>query len=112
MKFIISSEHFLNTIQPLVSIINTNPALPIVENILIELNANTLTVKATDLETTIINTTKVESQDNDSIAINAIQRLDTICITCHHLNAGVSLPRLFCMPLVCTTSRGPWTAGF
>ncbi len=71
MKFIISSEHFLNTIQPLVSIINTNPALPIVENILIELNANTLTVKATDLETTIVNTTQVESESNDSIAVNS-----------------------------------------
>ena len=37
MKFIISSENFLRTIQPLIGLIINNPALPIIENILIEL---------------------------------------------------------------------------
>jgi len=71
MKFIISSEIFLKTIQPLIGIIVNNPALPIIENILIELQDNSLSVKATDLETTIINTIKVESDSNASIAVNA-----------------------------------------
>ena len=71
MKFIISSENFLKTIQPLIGIIVNNPALPIIENILIEVQDNSLSVKATDLETTIINTIQVESDSNASIAVNA-----------------------------------------
>ena len=71
MKFIISSEVLLKTIQPLIGIIVNNPALPIIENILIELKGSTLSAKATDLETTIINTTNVESESDASIAVNA-----------------------------------------
>ena len=71
MNFIISSESLLKIIQPVIGIIVNNPALPIIENILLELNDGTLYVKATDLETTIINSTQVESKSNSSIAINA-----------------------------------------
>tara|TARA_B100001250_G_scaffold296735_1_gene258265 strand:+ start:1716 stop:2840 length:1125 start_codon:yes stop_codon:yes gene_type:complete len=71
MKFIISSENFLRTIQPLMGLIVNNPALPIIENILIETNGNQLSVKATDLETTIVNETEIESDSSESIAVNA-----------------------------------------
>ena len=71
MKFIISSEKFLKTIQPLMGIIVNNPALPIIENLLLEVNGNQLNVKATDLDNTIINCTNIESESNDSIAVNA-----------------------------------------
>ena len=78
MKFIISSEQLLNTIQPLIGIVGSNPALPIIENLLLEINNNILYVKATDLETTIINSSNVESETNDSIAVNAKLLLDTL----------------------------------
>ena len=78
MKFIISSEVLLKTIQPIIGIIVNNPALPIIENILIELKDNTLSAKATDLETTIINTANVESESNASIAVNAKLLLETL----------------------------------
>ena len=78
MKFIISSEVLLQTIQPLIGIIVNNPALPIIENILIDLKNNTLSAKATDLETTIINTTQVESESDASIAVNAKLLLETL----------------------------------
>ena len=71
MKFIISSENFLRTIQPLMGLIVNNPALPIIENILIETTGNKLSVKATDLETTIVNETNIESDSSESIAVNA-----------------------------------------
>ncbi len=71
MKFIISSEKFAKTIQPLLGIVINNPALPIIENLLIEVRENTLSAKATDLETTIINSTSVEADSEASIAINA-----------------------------------------
>ena len=78
MKFIISSEQLLNTIQPLIGIVGSNPALPIIENLLLEINNSHLHVKATDLETTIINSTPVESDSNNSIAVNAKLLLDTL----------------------------------
>ena len=71
MKFIISSNSFLKTIQPLMGIIINNPALPIIENFLLETNGDKLSVKATDLETTIINEVNIESNSNESIAVNA-----------------------------------------
>tara|TARA_B100001250_G_scaffold413634_1_gene448427 strand:- start:64 stop:1191 length:1128 start_codon:yes stop_codon:yes gene_type:complete len=71
MKFIISSDNFLKTIQPLMGVIVNNPALPIIENFLLETNGEKLSVKATDLETTIINETKIESDSDESIAVNA-----------------------------------------
>jgi len=78
MKFIISSTKLLKTIQPVIGVVGNNPALPIIENLLLELHDDNLSVKATDLETTIVNTTKVERQDNDSIAINAKLLLETL----------------------------------
>jgi len=71
MKFIISSNNFLKTIQPLMGVIVNNPALPIIENFLLETDGEKLSIKATDLETTIINETKIESDGNESIAVNA-----------------------------------------
>ena len=71
MKFIISSNNFLKTIQPLMGVIVNNPALPIIENFLLETNGDKLSIKATDLETTIINETQIESDSNESIAVNA-----------------------------------------
>jgi len=78
MKFIISSEIFLKTIQPLMGVIVNNPALPIIENLLIEVEQDILNVKATDLETTIINQTKIESESNASIAVNAKLLAETL----------------------------------
>ena len=78
MKFIISSTQLLKTIQPLTSIVINNPALPIIENLLLELNNNKLCITATDLETTIINNTSVESESNEAIAVNAKLLLETL----------------------------------
>jgi len=78
MKFIISSSKLLDTINPLIGVVGSNPALPIIENILLEINNNQLTVKATDLETTIMNETDVESDVNGSIAISAKLFLETL----------------------------------
>ena len=78
MKFIISSDNLLKTIQPVIGVVSNNPALPIIENILIEINKNSLSVKATDLQTTIINKTNIESDSVGSIAVNAKLLLDTL----------------------------------
>ena len=78
MKFITSSENLLKTIQPLIGIIGNNSTLPIVENILLQVDKTVLRVKATDLQTTIINTTSIESESHESIAVNAKLLLETL----------------------------------
>ena len=78
MKFIISSDNLLKTIQPLIDVVNNNPTLPIIENILIDINKNSLSAKATVLQTTIINKTNIESESIGSIAVNAKLLLETL----------------------------------
>tara|TARA_B110000444_G_scaffold101632_1_gene96014 strand:+ start:852 stop:1976 length:1125 start_codon:yes stop_codon:yes gene_type:complete len=78
MKFIISSTDFLKSIQSLIGIVINNPALPIIENVLLEISPNNLNIKATDLETTIITRIKIESKSTQSLAINAKLLLDTL----------------------------------
>ena len=78
MKFITSSTKLFKAIQPLASIVGNNPALPIIENLLFEIQNNQLRITATDLETTVINNTEVESQSEDAIAVNAKLLLETL----------------------------------
>ncbi|MBT7242956.1 MAG: DNA polymerase III subunit beta, partial [Flavobacteriaceae bacterium] len=53
MKFIVSSSYLLRQLQVLGGIINSNNTLPILDNFLFQLDQNSLTVSASDLETTI-----------------------------------------------------------
>lgn len=78
MKFIISSSEFLKSMQSVIGIVINNPALPIIENVLLEVSPNNLNIKATDLETTIIIRTEIESDSTQSIAINAKLLIDTL----------------------------------
>lgn len=78
MKFIVSSSYLLKELQVLGGIINNNNTLPILDNFLFELNANTLKVSASDLETTISSTLEVDSSENGSVCIPARLLLDTL----------------------------------
>tara|TARA_R110000765_G_scaffold52810_4_gene106140 strand:+ start:506 stop:1579 length:1074 start_codon:yes stop_codon:yes gene_type:complete len=59
-------------------VINNSNTLPILDNFLFELDGNSLKVSASDLETTMISTLEVESQDSGSIAVPAKLLLDTL----------------------------------
>ena len=78
MKFIVSSSQLLKQLQILGGVINTNNTLPILDNFLFELDKKTLTIVASDLETTMISTIEVESDSAGSIAISARLLLDTL----------------------------------
>jgi DNA polymerase-3 subunit beta len=71
MNFIVSSTYLLKQLQVLGSVINTNNALPILDNFLFELNENELKVSASDLETTMSATLSIDSSSKGSIAIPA-----------------------------------------
>lgn len=78
MKFIVSSESLLKELQILGGIINNTNTLPILDNFLFHLNGSQLILTASDLETTMSATIKVESQDSGMIALPARLILDTL----------------------------------
>ncbi len=78
MKFIVSSSYLLKQLQVLGGIINTNNTLPILDNFLFNLDGNSLTVSASDLETTISSKLDVESSAKGNVCIPARLLLDTL----------------------------------
>lgn len=78
MKFIVSSAALLKELQMLGGVINNTNTLPILDNFLFEVNGNTLTLTASDLETTFSTRLNVESQGNSTIALPARLLLDTL----------------------------------
>jgi len=78
MKFIVSSTHLLKQLQVLGGVINNSNTLPILDNFLFELNNSSLTVSASDLETTMSSVIDVESDSDGSIALPARLLLDTL----------------------------------
>lgn len=78
MKFIVSSTYLLKQLQVLGGVINNSNTLPILDNFLFNLNNSTLTVSASDLETTMSATLEVDSNSSGSVAIPAKLLLDTL----------------------------------
>ena len=78
MKFIVSSSYLLKQLQVLGGVINNSNTLPILDNFLFELDGNSLTVSASDLETTMMATLEVESENQGMIALPARLLLDTL----------------------------------
>lgn len=78
MKFIVSSSYLLKQLQVLGGIINNNNTLPILDNFLFDLDGKSLTVSASDLETTISSVLEVESNEQGMVCIPARLLLDTL----------------------------------
>jgi DNA polymerase-3 subunit beta len=78
MKFIVSSSYLLKQLQVLGGIINNNNTLPILDNFLFDLDNKSLTVSASDLETTISSKLEVESNESGTVCIPARLLLDTL----------------------------------
>jgi DNA polymerase III subunit beta len=78
MKFIISSTALLKQLQAISGVLNTNNPLPILDNFLFEIKDGTLTVSASDLETTMISKMPVEAKEEGKIAVPAKILVDTL----------------------------------
>lgn len=78
MKFIVSSSALLKQLQSINGVIASNPVVPILENFLFEINEGTLTITASDLETSMITEMHVEAKENGRIAAPARILLDTL----------------------------------
>lgn len=78
MKFIVSSSSLLKQLQMLNGVLNTSNTLPILDNFLFEVDKGTLTISASDLETTITTHLTVESKDSGNVAVPARLLIDTL----------------------------------
>lgn len=72
MRFIVSSQNLLRSLQSISGVLNSSNTLPILDDFLVELSGNSLKVTASDLETTmsvVVEATLAE--DEGSVAIPA-----------------------------------------
>ena len=67
MKFIINSQLFAKHLQALSGVLTTNNNVPIISCFHFNLEGKTLTVKATDLETTIMATMELDEANADNL---------------------------------------------
>ncbi len=78
MKFIVNSSYLLKQLSNINGVITTNPVVPILENFLFEIDKTSLTVTASDLQTSMITEITIESKEKGSIAVPARILLDTL----------------------------------
>ena len=78
MNFIVSSTTLLRHLQSISGVLNTSNNLPILDNFLFEIENGQLKVSASDLETTMITTLEVQSEENGKVAVPAKMLLDML----------------------------------
>ncbi len=88
MKFNISVENFVNYLSKLSQVIPVRSTLPILDNILFELEGNELKMHATDLENFIRAKVTVSGKEDGSCAIPAKKLLDLSRLLLSKFNGG------------------------
>jgi len=79
MKFVTSSTVLLSHLQAISRVINSKNSLPILDNFLLNLQGNVLTMTASDTETTLITTLETdESTGSGKVAVASKLLLDTL----------------------------------
>jgi len=78
MKFLVASNILLKQLSAINGVVASNPILPILENILVELEGNQLKLTASDLQTVMTTSLDVEGSENGAIALPAKLLLETL----------------------------------
>ena len=79
MKFTVSSSLLLSRLQMVGKVISSKNTMAILDNFLLQVNGNTLTITATDLETTLTTTLEIDNQEGDiTIALPAKLLMDSL----------------------------------
>lgn len=78
MRFIVSTSTLLKQLQAVNGASSSSTVLPILENFLFEIKDGTLTVSATDLQTSMTTSLAVESKEDGKIAIPSKILLETL----------------------------------
>ena len=92
MKFSVSSSDLLSKLSLEIGAISSNPVLPILEDFLFKAEGETLTIAATNLETTIITSLPVNVEEGGQIAIPAKIAPRTNCTGIINSNGGILSP--------------------
>lgn len=78
MNFVVSSSSLLKHLQTISGVLTTSNTLPILDNFLFEISDGSLTVSASDLETTMRTTFEVEAKDAGKVCMPAKLLLDIL----------------------------------
>ncbi len=78
MNFIVSSSYLLKNLNAISGVITSNPVVPILENVLFEIESGNLLITASDLQTSVMVELQVESKEDGSIAIPAKILIETL----------------------------------
>src|SRR4051812_12626002 len=78
MNFVVSTTSFLKHLKMINGILNANNTIPIFDCFLLELNKDQLLITASDVETRVSISLKVESGGDGSIAIPAKTLVETM----------------------------------
>ncbi len=78
MNFIVSSTSLLKALQAVGGVLNSSNTLPILDNFLFEIGKNSLSIAASDLESTMSTQIEVQSKDEGSVAVPAKLLLDIL----------------------------------
>ncbi|MBP1637833.1 MAG: polymerase beta subunit [Bacteroidetes bacterium] len=79
MKFVVSSTELLSHLQAISRVINSKNSLQILDNFLLSLEGNVLTMTASDIETTLITSMEVQDvQGSGRVAVSNKLLLDTL----------------------------------
>ena len=79
MKFTVSSSLLLSRLQMVGKVISSKNTMAILDNFLLQVNGNTLTITASDLETTLTTSIEIDNQEGDiTIALPAKLLTDSL----------------------------------
>lgn len=78
MRFIVSTSTLLKHLQAVSGALSNSAVLPILENFLFEIKDASLTISATDLQTSMTTSLPVESKEGGKIAVPSKILLDTL----------------------------------
>ncbi|MEO5909387.1 MAG: DNA polymerase III subunit beta [Pelobium sp.] len=78
MRFIVSTSTLLKHLQAVSGALSNSAVLPILENFLFEIKDSSLTISATDLQTSMTTSVAVESKEGGKIAVPSKILLDTL----------------------------------
>ena len=78
MNFIVSSTYLLKNLNSIRGVITSNPVVPILENVLFEIQNGNLLITASDLQTSVLVELQVESKEDGSVAIPAKILIETL----------------------------------
>ena len=82
MKFVVSSTALLNVLQTSSKVVSNKNTLPILDNFLFDLKEGVLKITASDLETTLIGSLKVDNMEEEGlIAVPVKLMLDSLPTT-------------------------------